>query len=46
VYYRPLDYRYKIIFKFKRNWEKLIDGYDMKIEGNWGKTNLEDPFSM
>jgi hypothetical protein len=29
---RLLDYKYKIIFKFKRNWEKLINGWDVKIE--------------
>jgi hypothetical protein len=32
----PLNYKYKIIFKSKRNGEKLIDGWDVKIEGeNW-----------
>jgi hypothetical protein len=36
----PLDYKYKTIFKYKRNWEKLIDGWDVKIEENW-----KDPFS-
>jgi hypothetical protein len=35
-----LDHKYKTIFKSKRNWEKLIDGWDVKIEENW-----EDPFS-
>jgi hypothetical protein len=34
---RLLDYKYKIIFKFKRNWEKLINDWDVKIEKNWGK---------
>jgi hypothetical protein len=29
---RLLDHKYKIIFKFKRNWEKLINGWDVKIE--------------
>jgi hypothetical protein len=29
---RLLDYKYKIIFKFKKNWEKLINGWDVKIE--------------
>jgi hypothetical protein len=33
---RPLDYKYKTLFKSKRNWEKLIDGWDVKIEKNWG----------
>jgi hypothetical protein len=42
---RPLDHKYKTIFKLKRNWEKLIDGWDVKIEKNWGKRNWEDPFS-
>jgi hypothetical protein len=32
VDYRPLDYKYKTIFKFKRNWQKLIDCWDMKIK--------------
>jgi hypothetical protein len=27
VDYRPLDHKYKTIFKSKRNWEKLIDGW-------------------
>jgi hypothetical protein len=36
--YRSLDYKYKIIFKFKRNWEKLINDWDVKIEKNWGKS--------
>jgi hypothetical protein len=40
-----LDYRYKTIFKFKRNVEKLIDSWDVKIEKNWRKINWEDPFS-
>jgi hypothetical protein len=39
-----LDYKYKIIFKSKSNEKKLIDGWDVKIEGNWGKINWEDPF--
>jgi hypothetical protein len=43
--YRPLNYRYKTIIKFKRNGKKLIDGWDVKIEENWGKINWEDPFS-
>jgi hypothetical protein len=30
--YRPLDHKYKTTFKSKRNWEKLIDGWDVKIE--------------
>jgi hypothetical protein len=29
------DWIYKTIFKFKRNWKKLIDGWDIKIEKNW-----------
>jgi hypothetical protein len=41
----PLDYKYKTIFKYKRNGEKLIDGWDVKIEENWGKRNWEDPFT-
>jgi hypothetical protein len=28
----PLDYKCKTIFKYKRNGEKLIDGWDVKIE--------------
>jgi hypothetical protein len=28
----PLDYKCMTIFKYKRNWEKLIDGWDVKIE--------------
>jgi hypothetical protein len=39
---KSLDYKYKIIFKFKRNEEKLIDSWNMKIEKNWGKNNWED----
>jgi hypothetical protein len=27
VEYGPLDLKYKTIFKSKRNWEKLIDGW-------------------
>jgi hypothetical protein len=27
-----LDHKYKTIFKSKRNWEKLIDSWDVKIE--------------
>jgi hypothetical protein len=36
--YRPLDHKYKTIFKSKRNWEKLIDGWDVKFDGDkiWG----------
>jgi hypothetical protein len=30
-----LDYKCKLIFKSKRNREKLIDGSDVKIEKNW-----------
>jgi hypothetical protein len=30
-----LDYKYKVIFKLKRNEEKLIDGWDVKIKENW-----------
>jgi hypothetical protein len=29
---RLLDYKCKIIFKFKRNGKKLIDGWDIKIK--------------
>jgi hypothetical protein len=28
-----LDYKYKIIFKFKRNWDKFIDGCIRLIDG-------------
>jgi hypothetical protein len=35
VHNRPLDYKYKTIFKFKRHGEKLFDGWDVKIEKNW-----------
>jgi hypothetical protein len=27
-----LDYKYMTIFKYKKNGEKLIDGWDVKIE--------------
>jgi hypothetical protein len=30
-----LDYKCKIIFKYKRNGKKVIDGWDVKIEENW-----------
>jgi hypothetical protein len=30
--FEPLDYKCRILFKFKRNGKKLIDGWDMKIE--------------
>jgi hypothetical protein len=30
--YRPLDHKYKTTFKSKRNWDKLMDGWDVKIE--------------
>jgi hypothetical protein len=33
--YRPLDDKYKAIFKLKRNWEKLIDVWEVKIKKNW-----------
>jgi hypothetical protein len=42
----PLDYKYTQIFKFKRNEKKLIDGWDVIIEKNWGKINWEDSFSL
>jgi hypothetical protein len=45
VDYRPLDHKYKTILKSKKNWEKLIDGWDVKIEENWGFFFWEDPFS-
>jgi hypothetical protein len=38
----PLDYKYQTIFKFKRYGEKLIDGWDVKIEEFF----LEDPLSV
>jgi hypothetical protein len=44
-YFRPLDYKYRTIFKLKRNEIKLIDGWNVKIEKNWKKVNWEDPFS-
>jgi hypothetical protein len=31
VKYRPLDHEYKIIFKIKKNWEKLIYGWNVKL---------------
>jgi hypothetical protein len=37
VEYRSLNHKSKIIFKSKRNWEKLIDGSDVKIKKNWEK---------
>jgi hypothetical protein len=30
--FRPLDYKYRAIFKLKRNEEKLIDRWDVKIK--------------
>jgi hypothetical protein len=30
--FRPLDYKYRAIFTLKRNEEKLIDGWEVKIE--------------
>jgi hypothetical protein len=30
--YSPLNHKYKTIFKSIRNWEKLIDDWDVKIE--------------
>jgi hypothetical protein len=30
-----LNYKCRIIFKSKRNWEKLINGWDVKIKENW-----------
>jgi hypothetical protein len=32
--YRPMDYKYRAIFKLKRNEKKLIDGLNVKIEEN------------
>jgi hypothetical protein len=29
----PLDYKYKTIFKSKKTGEKLINGWDVKVEG-------------
>jgi hypothetical protein len=46
VEYKPLNHKYKMIFKSKRNWEKLIDGRDVKIEENWRIFFWEDPFSF
>jgi hypothetical protein len=34
---RLLDCKYKTIFKSKRNEQKLINGWDLKIERNWGE---------
>jgi hypothetical protein len=45
VEYRSLNHKSKIIFKSKRNWEKLIDGSDVKIKKNWEKKICDDPFS-
>jgi hypothetical protein len=30
-----LNYKYRIIFKLKRNGKKLIDSWDIKTEKNW-----------
>jgi hypothetical protein len=30
--FRPMDYKYKTMFKFKRIRKKLIDNWDVKIE--------------
>jgi hypothetical protein len=40
-----LDYKDKTIFNSKRNEEKVIDGWDVKIEEKLRKKNWEDPFS-
>jgi hypothetical protein len=45
VEYRSLNHKSKIIFKSKRNWEKLIDSSDVKIKKNWEKKICDDPFS-
>jgi hypothetical protein len=39
-------YKKRIKLKLERKKrEKLIKGWDVKIEENWGKNNGEDPFS-
>jgi hypothetical protein len=40
-----LDYKDKTIFNSKRNEEKVIDGWDVKIEKKLKKKIWEDPFS-
>jgi hypothetical protein len=45
VAFRLLDYKYRVVFKLKRTEKMLIDGWDVKIEENWGKVNREDLFS-
>jgi hypothetical protein len=42
---KPLNLKYIIIFKFKRNSVKLINGWKVEIEENWERKNWEDPFS-
>jgi hypothetical protein len=32
--FKSLDYKYRAIFKLKRNEKKLIDVWDVKIEKN------------
>jgi hypothetical protein len=32
VAFRSLNYRYRVVFKLKRNKKKLIDDWDVKIE--------------
>jgi hypothetical protein len=41
VDYRPLDLKYKTIFKCKRNWEKFINDWDVKIK----RKKLRNSFS-
>jgi hypothetical protein len=36
--FRPLIYKYRAIIE--KNEEKLIDGWDMKIDENWEKIKL------
>jgi hypothetical protein len=40
-----LNHKYNTIFKSEKNLEKLIHGWDVKIEKNWEKLLLEDQFS-
>jgi hypothetical protein len=37
-----LDHKYKTIFKSKRNWKKLIDGWDVKIEKKLREKKLRE----
>jgi hypothetical protein len=39
--FESLKFKYKLIFKFKINREKIINDWDVKMENNWEKNIRE-----